>query len=111
MHDLRHRPAHIRLLIFICVGLLLVASTVQAAHICGLGGSATRVLASGEDVSSRSGSLCPLCLLAQSVTAAIILMTTFSPLRASRFARQSQPVLFSPFLRSFRLYVRPPPVF
>jgi hypothetical protein len=98
-----------RLLIFICVALLLAASTVQAVHVCGLYGSHARVVTSSEDGSASSAALCPLCLLAQSTTAAIVLTAAFLPLRGSRIVGQGLPVLFPPSVRSFGLYVRPPP--
>ena len=93
----------------LCIALLLVATVAQAAHFCGFplldlsGGAQVRAESPGT-------TLCLTCLMAQSA-AAILLSITFSSL----FRRRPRAALLQihprPFLESFQLYVRPPPIF
>ena len=92
---------------YACIALLLLATTFQAAHVCGL------QTADRSDVAQfQSGSLnravCLTCLLAQSTSAGLISVAFVLALRrsASVCFPQSRP---RPFLQSFQLYVRPPP--
>jgi len=93
----------------ICLALLLVATVAQAAHFCGF---RSLDLRGGAQVQAESPNttLCLTCLMAQWV-AAMVLSITFS----SVFRRRPRVSLLQirprPFLESFQLYVRPPPIF
>jgi hypothetical protein len=93
----------------LCVALLLVATVAQAAHFCGfqsfdLPDDRTQLRA------DPNTTLCLTCLMAQSV-AAIALSIAFSSIFRRRL-RVSPPQMHPrPFLSSFQLYVRPPPIF
>lgn len=95
-------------LALLCLALLLVTAVAQAAHFCGF---QSLDLSGGAQVRAESPSttLCLTCLMAQS--AAIVLSITFS----SVFRRRPRASLLQipprPFLESFQLYVRPPPIF
>ena len=96
-------------LVYLCVALLLAATVAQAAHFCG---SQSVDLHHGTQLRSDSANstLCLTCLMAQSV-AALVLCITFSSVLHRR-VRVSPPQIHPrPFLESFQLYVRPPPIF
>lgn len=92
----------------LCIALLLVASVAQAAHFCGfqsldLGGGAQL------RAESPNTTLCLTCLMAQSV-AALVLSITFSSAFRRRLRISRLQIHPRPFLESFQLYVRPPPI-
>ena len=90
-----------------CVLLILLASTGQAAHFCGLpvldSGSAARVRA------VSASTLCLTCLMAQSAAVTSLSIASFWSFR--RVPKLLPPaVRLHSFRPSFHLYVRPPPV-
>jgi hypothetical protein len=96
-------------LLYACLAVVLVAATVQATHICGLKGAAISASAQDEGGSSPSGTFCTLCMIAHSITAALVIVFLFFPLlRRAPVRFVSQPS-YIPFAASFKLCVRPPP--
>jgi hypothetical protein len=92
------------------VALLLVATAAQAAHFCGfqsfdLPDDGTQLRAD-----SPNTTLCLTCLMAQSV-AAIMLAIAFSSIFRRRLQVSPPQMHPRPFLSSFQLYIRPPPIF
>jgi hypothetical protein len=108
--NIRRRPASPPdWLALVCIAVLLVASTAQAAHFCGFRINDTRGAAQLR-LTSPNGTLCLTCLMAQSATAMVLLVAFFSVLLSS--SRASSPELRPRvFLESFQLYVRPPPAY
>jgi hypothetical protein len=96
-------------LLYACVGVLLLSATVQAAHICGLQSPGISISAQNENAASPTNSLCAMCLLIHSVAAVLVLMAVFAPLQQHSRGRSILQVKFIPVLTSFQLYVRPPP--
>jgi hypothetical protein len=93
----------------LCVALLLVATVSQAAHFCGF---QSLDLNAGTQLraDSPNTTLCLTCLMAQSV-AAIVLSIAFSSIFRRRVRVSPPQIHLRPFLESFQLYVRPPPIF
>ncbi len=93
----------------LCIALLLVATVAQAAHFCGF---PSLDLRSGVQVQAESPNttLCLTCLMAQWV-AAMVLSITFSSVFRRRLCVSLLQIRPRPFLESFQLYVRPPPIF
>jgi hypothetical protein len=87
--------------------MLLLATTVQAAHSCGFQIADAPARLQFQNASSGS-SLCTICRMAQSATVALLFVAFFLNLHrgAGALFPQMQP---RPFLVSFQLYVRPPP--
>jgi hypothetical protein len=109
MHSPRQKTGLAAVIIYSCVVILLVAGTVQTAHLCGLQISETQISVQNDGTSSPVNSACAMCLLIQSVAAALVFMVTFSlPVRQTH-GRSILQVRFVPILTSFQLYVRPPP--
>ena len=103
---IRHKRTSWRWLVCSCVALLLLATSAQAAHLCGLLIHGTHPAA--QSVSGASGAVCITCLMAQSSAEAEIVLVFSSNLRCS--ARVLPPQMQArSFLESFQLYVRPPP--
>jgi hypothetical protein len=103
------KTAGAKWLAYLAAALLLLATVVQAAHFCGF---QSLDLRDGTQLraDSPNTTLCLTCLMAQSV-AAIVLSIAFSSIfrrRARILLPQMRP---RPFLESFQLYVRPPPIF
>ena len=91
---------------YVCIALLLLATSIQAAHICGF-----RILGAPAVAQARlvpPSAVCLTCLMAQSSAEAVIFVAFFFTLRCSVgvWPPQMRP---RPFLEFFRLYVRPPP--
>jgi hypothetical protein len=103
------KTAGAKWLVYLGAALLLVANVAQATHFCGF---QPLDLRDGTQLraDSPNTSLCLTCLMAQSVAAIVLSIAFFSVFR--RRVRipllQIQP---RPFLESFQLYVRPPPIF
>ena len=96
-------------LLYACLAVVLVAATVQAAHICGLKNAAISASAQDEGNSSPSGTYCTMCMIAHSITAALIIVFLFTPLFRRAPARSAFQVNYIPFATFFKLCVRPPP--
>jgi hypothetical protein len=109
MVNILTRTAGAKWLIYLGAALLLVATVSQTAHFCGFqsldpcGGTQLRA-------DSPNTRLCLTCLMAQSV-AAVALSIAYSPILRRRVRGQTPQIHPRPFLESFQLYVRPPPVF
>jgi hypothetical protein len=94
-----------------CIVLLLVGTTAQAVHFCGVPAVGSGGTAQLSAVSSSGNStLCLTCLMAQSAAAALFFITFFPTRLRSAVVRPPQ-VRPRSFLDSFHLYVRPPPAF
>jgi hypothetical protein len=91
----------------VCIAFLLVAGTAQTAHFCGFRGPDADD-SSQVRVSSAATSLCLVCLMAQTATAAPTFLALFPTLIRSRRVSIPQAREHS-FLQAFHLYVRPPP--
>jgi hypothetical protein len=94
----------------LCVALLLVATVAQAGHFCGfqwfgLSDDGTQLRAD-----SPNTTLCLTCLMVQSV-AAIVLSVALSSILRRRLQVSPPQMHPRPFLSSFQLYIRPPPIF
>ena len=96
-------------LLYLCVAVLLLATTVESAHICGLGVGQSYASTQNDSASSPAGSFCAMCLLVHSVAAALVWVAAFSPLFRRSAGRFLLRLRFVPVLTSFQLYVRPPP--
>lgn len=96
-------------LAYLGIALLLVATLAQSTHFCGF-----RSLDLRDGTQLRADSpnttLCLTCLMAQSV-AAIVLSLSISSVFRRRIRVSPPQIQPRPFLESFRLYVRPPPIF
>jgi hypothetical protein len=103
------RTSAAKWLAYVAAALLLVAGVGQAAHFCGF---QLLDLRDGTQLRADSSNttLCLTCLMAQSV-AAIVLCISFSSIIRRRVRVSPQRMRPRPFLESFQLYVRPPPVF
>jgi hypothetical protein len=95
-------------IVFICVALLLLATLAQAAHFCGFRSLDLRDGTQWRADSSNT-TLCLTCLMAQCV-AAIVLSVAFSSVIRRRVRVAPPQINPRPFLESFYLYVRPPPL-
>ena len=107
--NLRHRSAKgFSGLAIVCLALVLLSTTVQATHFCGL-----RVPDAQSDSESWIGLLpaarsCLICLMAPSISALILLVAFFTMSASAEFVGRLQ-MRPKPVLYSFRLYIRPPP--
>ena len=96
-------------MVWLCLALLLMATIVQATHLCGSGMLDASHTAQFRAISS-GGTVCLTCLMAQPAAAAVLLVACFSNLQAkSRVSFEG--VTRRPLLESFQLYVRPPPAY
>ncbi len=92
----------------VCLLSVLLSTTVQTTHFCGLGAPDARATVELDQASSGSP-VCLICLMARSSTA-IVLLIAFVVITGSTVfvgRRQLRP---DPVLYSFRLYIRPPPL-
>jgi len=97
------------LLLYVCLIALLAISMVQSIHVCNLQAPSFGVNNRGGEA-SPAGSSCPICLVVQSVTVALISIIVFSPSLRRDFVATFQPFRFIDLPTSFQLLVRPPPV-
>ena len=97
-----------RWLAYLCTALLLVATVAQAEHFCGV----RLDLRAGTQLraDSPNATLCLTCLMAQSV-AAVVLSVAISSIFRRRLRVSPLQIQPRPFLESFQLYVRPPPIY
>jgi hypothetical protein len=104
----RNRPTKwftcLAVLCFVCV---LLSTTIQATHFCGLRGLETQTAVELDRATSASPA-CLTCLMAPSMSAVILLVAFFAMASSMLFvgALQMRP---KPVLSSFQLYIRPPP--
>ena len=107
--NIRTKTTGAKWLAYLSAALLLVANVAQAAHFCGF---QPLDLRDGTQLraDSPNTTLCLTCLMAQSV-AAIVLSVAFSSILRRRVRIPLLQIQPRPFLESFQLYVRPPPMF
>jgi hypothetical protein len=91
----------------VCLATVLLSTTFQTAHFCGL--SVPDAQAAVELDRASSGSpVCLICLMAPSISALVLLVAFFimsgSTLFVGGLQMRPKPVLYS-----FPLYIRPPP--
>jgi hypothetical protein len=107
--NIRYRsPKGSSCLAVVCLAAVLVSTTVQTTHFCGLrapGAHAEVEL----DRASSSSPVCLICLVAPAISALILLVAFFIMPGSAVFVGglQMRP---KPVLYSFRLYIRPPPL-
>jgi hypothetical protein len=91
----------------VCLAAVLLSTTVQATHFCGLRGIDPQASVELDPASSGSP-VCLICLMAPSISAIILLAAFFVMAGSTVFVgglhMRPKPVLFS-----FQLYIRPPP--
>jgi hypothetical protein len=104
----RNRPTKwFACLAVLCLTGVLLSTTVQATHLCGLRGLEAQT-AVELDRTASAAPVCLTCLMAPSMSA-VILLVTFFVMASSLLvvaALQKHP---KPVLSSFQLYIRPPP--
>jgi hypothetical protein len=91
----------------VCLVAVLLSTTVQAAHFCGLRGPEAQASVELDGASSGSP-VCFICLMARSSTA-IVLLIAFVVMSGSTAFVGGLQMRPDPVLYSFRLYIRPPP--
>jgi hypothetical protein len=106
--NIQHRPAErATWLTVVCISVLLLATTIQAVHLCGLEIPNLRATAQVGTASFRGGA-CLTCLMAHSAAAAA-LVVVFSPTFRANKGVPLPEIRTRQLLESFHLYVRPPP--
>ncbi len=97
-----------RLLAGVCLALLLVASTVEAAHFCGLNGSRSAVQAAAPGADTGSPGFCVICATAHqaSMSAAVAHVAPTTAVVATTLLTAVQS---RSRLQVFTMDVRPPP--
>ena len=92
----------------VCLLSVLLSTTVQTTHFCGLGAPDARATVELDQASSGSP-VCLICLMARSSTA-IVLLIAFVVMSGSTLFVGALKMRPDPVLCSFRLYIRPPPL-
>jgi len=92
----------------VCVAILLVASTVEAAHFCDLGGGRTAVQRSSEGPGGAEPNLCLICATAHLVSMSAPAAHAVPNVAAVASTRTS-PVQSRSRRQVFTMDVRPPP--
>jgi hypothetical protein len=106
--DIQGRPAERgEWLTVVCIAVLLLATTVQAVHLCGLEIPNRQVTADSRSASFNTG-VCLTCLMAHSAVG-ISSVVMFSPAFRANEEVSLPPGQTRQLLESFQLYVRPPP--
>jgi hypothetical protein len=106
--DIQHRTSdRATWLTVACIFVLLLATTVQAVHLCGQEIPTVRAT-SQVSTTSFSGGACLICLMAQAPVAAAPVVV-FSPTSRPSQAEPLPEVRTGQLLEFFQLYVRPPP--
>ena len=92
----------------VCLAAVLLSTTVQATHFCGLREPDTQSAVEFNPASSGSPT-CLICLMAPSINAIVLLVAFFVTAGSTLFVGglQMRP---KPVLYSFQLYIRPPPL-
>jgi hypothetical protein len=88
--------------------VVLLSTTIQAAHFCGLRVPDAQTVVELDGASSSSP-VCLSCLMAPSISALILLVALFTVPGSAVFVGglQMRP---KPVFYSFQLYIRPPPL-
>ena len=97
-----------RAILWACLLVFLLASTVQACHFCGLPGANGDYSVSTPGPATQSGSLCPICLSSQPASAPATLVSLLPRFAAAPKAKPAEEV-FRSGETLFALYIRPPP--
>ena len=92
----------------LCFAAVLLSTTVQAAHFCGLRPEPAQTAIQADPASSGSPS-CLICLMAPS-SSAIILLVAFVILSRNTAYVGGLQMRLRPILDSFGAYIRPPPL-
>ena len=104
----RHQPTKwFTCLAVLCLTGVLLSTTVQATHFCGLRGLETQTAVELDRTASASP-VCLTCLMAPSLTA-VILLVAFFAMASSMLSVGALQMRPKPVLSSFQLYIRPPP--
>jgi hypothetical protein len=107
--NIRHRSANgFSCLAILCLAVVLLSTTVQIGHFCGLGLSNAQTLVELDRASSRSP-VCVTCLMISSISALVLLVAFFTMPGSAAFVGRLQ-MRPKPVLYSFQLYIRPPPL-
>jgi hypothetical protein len=88
---------------------VLLSTTVQTAHFCGLRVPDAQAAVELDRASSSGPAVCFTCLMAPSISALILLVAFFTMSGSTVFVGRLQ-MRSKPALHSFRLYIRPPPL-
>ncbi len=91
----------------VCLAAVLLSTTVQTTHFCGLGAPDAQATVELDRASSGSP-VCLICLMARSSTA-IVLLIAFVVMSGSAVFVGALKMRPDPVLYSSRLYIRPPP--
>lgn len=106
--NIRHRSANgVSCLALVCLAVVLLSTTVQTAHFCGLRLPDAQTVVE-LDRASSSSPVCLTCLMAPSISALILLVAFFTMSASTVFNGHLQ-MRPKPVLYSFQLYIRPPP--
>ncbi len=95
-------------LAIVCLAVVLLSTTIQAVHFCGLRVPDAQAAVELDRASSGSP-VCLTCLMAPSISALILLVAFFTLSASVAFFGRLQ-MRPSPLLYSFQLYIRPPPL-
>ena len=107
--NIRHRSTNgLSCLAALCLAAVLLSTTVQAAHFCGLREPGVQTVGDLDPASSGSP-VCLICLMAPAISALVLLVAFFVSSSSTVFVGglQMRP---KPVLYSSRLYIRPPPL-
>ena len=92
----------------VCLAVVLLSTTVQTAHFCGLRLPDVQTVVELDRASSISP-VCLTCLMAPSMSA-LVLLLAFLTMSASTVFNGRLQMRPKPVLYSFQLYIRPPPL-
>jgi len=108
--NIRYRsPKGLNCLAVVCLAaVLLLSTTVQTTHFCGLRAPGAQAAVELDRASSGTPA-CLICLMAPAISALILLVAFFTLSGSTVFigGLQMRP---KPVLYSFQLYIRPPPL-
>ena len=101
-------PKGLNCLVVVCLAAVLLSTTIQTTHFCGLRAPGAQAAVELDRASSGSP-VCLTCLMAPSISALILLVAFFTLSGSTVFVGglQMRPKLV---LYSFQLYIRPPPL-
>lgn len=106
--SIRYRSTNgLSCLAVVCLAAVLLSTTLQTTHFCGLRGLGGQAAVGLDPVFSGS-STCLLCLMAPSLSA-IILLVAFFIMAGSAVLVGDVQMRLKPVLYSFPLHIRPPP--
>ncbi len=108
-HTRQRQSRRLQAAAWVCVAILLIASSAEAAHFCELGGIVASARITVEHSTGAAPTFCLICATAHSpsLAAAVVALALGYTVTRSAFA----PAASSwSRLHSFALYVRPPPL-